>query len=303
MSNLQQLNEEKSLLVDFKQQRASEQLFPNPPLLTSYHLGWRGIHCEHHLQPGYDTPEHCVTMHSISFALSSTSAERWFDGDRKNEYIRDGTTAIIPAGTLHRSVWQKEAEFMIVAVDPALLQGFGQEIAAPNDVELIPQFATLQDPLIQGIVFALKDELYSKGMGGSLYVEQLTTTLAIHLLKKYCVKKPHISSYGDGLPKYKLRQAIDYIHTHIEQDIKLVDLAELVGMSQYYFAHLFKQSMGIAPYQYVIQQRVERAKQLLKYRDVAISDIALACGFANQSHFTKHFRKLTGITPKAYRER
>jgi AraC family transcriptional regulator len=61
--------------------------------------------------------------------------------------------------------------------------------------------------------------------------------------------------------------------------------------------------MGIAPYQYVIQQRVELAKQLLKCRDVAISEVALACGFANQSHFTKHFRKLTRITPKAYRER
>lgn len=192
---------------------------------------------------------------------------------------------------------------MFVAVDPRLLERLGQEIAAPDNVELIPHFATLRDPLIQGIIFSLKDELESRGMGGSLYVEQLTTTLAIHLLRKYGVRKPQISTYSDGLPKYKLQQILEYINANLDCDIKLVDLAELVAMSQYYFCHLFKQSMGIAPYQYIIQQRIERAKQLLKCRDVAICDVALACGFANQSHLTKHFRKLTEITPKAYRER
>ncbi|MGH8000244.1 MAG: helix-turn-helix domain-containing protein, partial [Brasilonema sp.] len=68
----------------------------------------------------------------------------------------------------------------------------------------------------------------------------------------------------------------------------------------YYFCQLFKQSLGITPYQYVLQLRVERAKQLLKNQKITICDVALACGFANQSHFTKHFRKLTGMTPKAY---
>jgi len=192
---------------------------------------------------------------------------------------------------------------MFVAVDPRLLERLGQEVAAPDNFELIPHFAILQDPLIQGIIFSLKDELESTGIKGSFYVEQLTTTLAIHLLRKYGVRKPQISTYSDGLPKYKLRQVLEYINANLECDIKLVDLAELVGMSQYYFCQLFKQSIGIAPYQYVIQQRVERAKQLLKCRDVAISEVALVCGFANQSHFTKHFRKLTGITPKAYRDR
>ncbi|NJO43692.1 MAG: helix-turn-helix transcriptional regulator [Cyanobacteria bacterium CRU_2_1] len=72
-------------------------------------------------------------------------------------------------------------------------------------------------------------------------------------------------------------------------------------MSVYYFCELFKQSIGVAPYQYVLQQRVERAKQLLKDEKRAIVDIALECGFANQTHLNKHFRKLTGMTPKSYR--
>jgi AraC family transcriptional regulator len=61
--------------------------------------------------------------------------------------------------------------------------------------------------------------------------------------------------------------------------------------------------VGIAPYQYLVQQRVERAKQLLKQQATSISDIALDCGFANQTHFTKVFRQMTGMTPKAYQKR
>lgn len=104
------------------------------------------------------------------------------------------------------------------------------------------------------------------------------------------------------MPKYRLRQAIDYINEHLDRRIQLADIAQAMGMSKYYFCHLFKQSMGMAPYQYVIHLRVERAKQLLKQPDMVISDIALQCGFANQTHLTKHFRKLAGITPKAYRD-
>ncbi|WP_026735834.1 helix-turn-helix transcriptional regulator [Fischerella sp. PCC 9605] len=298
----EELTQQKPLLVDFKQEGASRELFLNPPLLTSNNSGWSGIHFEHHYQPSYDTPEHRLTMHTISIAFCAIPSERWFDGRRQREYQTTGTIAIIPAGTLHRCLWQKDVQFMFVAVEPKLLVSLGAEVDAPTDIELIPEFATKQDPLIQGIVLSLKEELGYDRQGSNLYVEQLTTTLIIHLLKKYSVRKPQILNYGDGLPKHKLQQTLEYINVHLDQDIKLADLAGTVGMSQYYFVRLFKQSMGIAPYQYVIQQRVERAKQLLKQGKVTITDIALQCGFANQSHFTKHFRQLTGVTPKTYQQ-
>ncbi|MBD2465228.1 helix-turn-helix transcriptional regulator [Oscillatoria sp. FACHB-1407] len=105
----------------------------------------------------------------------------------------------------------------------------------------------------------------------------------------------------DGLPLYKLQRVIDYMHQHLHQEIQLADLAKVAKMSQFYFCHLFKQSMGTSPYQFLIQQRVERAKQLLQDEEMTISEIALECGFSNQSHFTRRFRQLTGITPKVYR--
>jgi AraC family transcriptional regulator len=104
------------------------------------------------------------------------------------------------------------------------------------------------------------------------------------------------------LPPDVLRQTLNYIQEHLSEEITLEAIANHVGISQYYFSHLFKQSMGVSPYQYVLRQRIERAKQLLKQSDLSIAEIALECGFANQTHLTKHFRNLAGTSPKAYRE-
>lgn len=300
-------------LIDFRQERASNLLFPKPAILSSENANWTDIHFEYHQQPEYDTTEHRMTMHVIATALSPASSERWLDGHFQKDVFNERDSAIFPAGTVHREYARvhheyarecvSEKQFMFVAFEPALLKQAGQEIVNPDCIELIPHFATVQDPLIQGILLNLKEELVSGGIGGRLYVDQLKTTLALHLLRKYCTCTPRIATYSDGLPKYKLQQALGYINAHLEQDIQLADLAELLGMSRYYFVRLFKQSMGVTPYQYVLQQRVERAKVLLRHRERAISDIALECGFANQSHFTKHFRQFTGRTPKAYQKR
>jgi AraC family transcriptional regulator len=96
-------------------------------------------------------------------------------------------------------------------------------------------------------------------------------------------------------------QVLDYINDYLNQDIKLADLAALLDMSQFHFSRLFKQSIGITPYQYLLQQRVERAKQLLKQTERSIMDIALECGFNSHSHLSKQFRQVTGMSPRAYR--
>ncbi|MEA5573413.1 helix-turn-helix transcriptional regulator [Calothrix sp. UHCC 0171] len=79
-------------------------------------------------------------------------------------------------------------------------------------------------------------------------------------------------------------------------------IAKQVNISQYYFITLFKQSMGVTPHQYIMQQQIERAKQLLHQTTLSITEVAFSCGFANQSHFTRLFRKHTGVTPKAYQD-
>nr|WP_242053378.1 AraC family transcriptional regulator [Nostoc parmelioides] len=106
----------------------------------------------------------------------------------------------------------------------------------------------------------------------------------------------------DFVSTHRLQQVLSYIHSHLDQPIQLAELAEIYGLSPYYFCRLFKQLMGVAPYQYVLQQRMEKAKQLLQQGQYAIADIALMVGCADQSHLTKHFKKYTGVTPKYFAE-
>jgi AraC family transcriptional regulator len=170
----------------------------------------------------------------------------------------------------------------------------------PDQVELLPEFR-VRNPSIEQIGMMLVSELQNGGLAGRLYVESLANVLAVQLLRNYSATQPHVSLYSGGLCDRQLLQVIDYINDYLGEEIKLSDLAELLGMSQFHFSHLFKQSMGVPPYQYVIQQRVERAKQFLKQTELSIAEIAFLCGFNSHSHLSKWFRQLTGITPKAYR--
>lgn len=124
--------------------------------------------------------------------------------------------------------------------------------------------------------------------------------------KKVCMEMMVDSSLqpGQSLPhalsKYELRKALQYIHQNLAEPISLEAIATHVGISHFYFCHLFKQAMGITPYQYLLQQRIERAKQLLLQDQQSISDIALATGFSDQSHFSKQFKRFIGTTPRRF---
>jgi AraC-like DNA-binding protein len=104
-----------------------------------------------------------------------------------------------------------------------------------------------------------------------------------------------------GLTRTQLQQVLDYIQTHLDQDLSLAELAETLNLSPSYFATAFKQAIKVSPHQYVIQQRVERAKLMLSKTDLAIADIALQVGFSSQSHLNQQFKRLTGMTPKQIR--
>jgi AraC family transcriptional regulator len=108
--------------------------------------------------------------------------------------------------------------------------------------------------------------------------------------------------YTGGLSQARLQHAIDYIQARLDKKLSLDAIATELNLSIHYFCELFTQSMGIPPYKYVLQQRVERAKLLLKQSEKPLTEIAFECGFAHQSHLNRHFRKLTGITPKRYRD-
>lgn len=105
----------------------------------------------------------------------------------------------------------------------------------------------------------------------------------------------------NGLPAYKLRQAIEFVKAHIDEPINLERLAAVVHLSPFHFHRQFKQSTGLTPGKYIFQVRIERAKTLLSDSDLPLVEVAAQAGFADQSHFTAAFRQATSMTPRMYR--
>ena len=104
-----------------------------------------------------------------------------------------------------------------------------------------------------------------------------------------------------GLPPRALRRLREYVVAHIEENITIQALASMVGLSRFHFTRAFKQSEGVTPHRYLLQCRVKRVQELLAATELPLSQIALAAGFSDQSHCSRRFRELVGITPSRYR--
>jgi AraC-like DNA-binding protein len=133
------------------------------------------------------------------------------------------------------------------------------------------------------------------------YLEALGTILLVDLFRGFrgADTWPMPARATTGAERFK--PVIDYIESSLEQDLSLYDLASLVGLSVFHFARAFKSTFGVAPYRYILQRRIVRAKSLLRTTDGTVTAIALQVGFSSQSRFTQVFAQLTGSTPTGYR--
>lgn len=217
---------------------------------------------------------------------------RKIDAKTDEAEVAQGQCSIIPAGLKIEWQWEKPVRCrpLHLALDTAFVRQVAIEDGYPhgNGIEIINQF-TVNDQQINQIGLALKTELELGGCTGRLFGESLATALATRLLRQHSTLTQKVIGSEGGLARQKLQLVTDYINDHLNADLRLTDIAALVSLSSSQFTRLFKQSMGVTPYQYVIQCRVERARLLL-LRGLTIGEIAILVGFSDQSHLTYHFK-------------
>jgi len=274
------------------------------PILSSQSQGWENILVEQFQHPSGEGATQYNHEHTICLSLAPRPV-RFLQvkaGRTHSSLYGKGDISITPAQMPFFARWEGEDHYMQIRLSTQFIQTVASETLeiAPDRLELIPEFR-VRDSQIEAIALMLLTELQQKSIGSALYIDSLKNVLAIHLIRNYASAKPNVSIHSTGLPERKLAYVLEYMHHHLEEDVKLSDLAALLGISQFHFCRLFKQSLGVSPYQYLLQQRVERAKQLLKQTDQSIMEIAFLCGFNSHSHLTKQFRQLTGMTPTVYR--
>ncbi|CCE99969.1 helix-turn-helix domain-containing protein [Sinorhizobium fredii] len=157
-----------------------------------------------------------------------------------------------------------------------------------------------QDEQLSHLLALIHRELTTESAGSRLFVQGLAQSLAVHLIRHYASGES-ASRPRNALPGAKLRRAIAFMETHLEEPFDLTQVAQVVGMSEFHFSRLFKQATGLSPSHYFIRQRVAKAQRLLKETDTSIIEIAMAVGYSSPSHFAQIFRREAKVSPRDYR--
>lgn len=259
----------------------------------------RWSHC---LKPS-QYPEHSHTEIQIAVPLSDARfVVNWQTdtGSHQRRALREFDVLVIPAEQSHQITVEQEADWVVFDVKPGLLVSAAYESVVGDRIEIVEQYG-MRDSFIAQLAVAFREEAHAGNSSSHLYVDSLATLLAVHIARRYSDRSITMRSYKDGLPRAKLNLAREYIEQHLEDDITVGDLAQVVAISPYHFSRLFRQSAGLSPYKYIIKRRIDRAKQLLGSGDMPLSHIAVQLGFSSQSHFAQTFRQHTGMTPRNYR--
>lgn len=247
--------------------------------------------------------------HILSFGLSGAiKGEQKYNSDKWRAFVWGKTDCMIAQAQENsrdvrwHSISDDDIDVCYLHLSPKLLEQVAVKAAdrQPALMEL-PHRTCFKDPFLFQLGMAIKDEVEQGGLFGDIYIETASNLLAVHLLKHYCSVSFNIREYGFVKGSKSLNIVFDYIQCHLDQDISLKVLAGLVNMSEYHFARKFKEAVGQPPHQYIMAQRISKAKELLAGTDMPIHLVAMEVGYQN-SHFTKMFKRVVGVTPNMFKK-
>src|SRR5215469_13588803 len=158
------------------------------------------------------------------------------------------------------------------------------------------------NPRLRALVAAAHAERVAGFPSGRLFVDSVEQAIAVALVKDYAVRHRPVETYRGGLGSARLRRIKELVDAKLEDDLSLDEMAESVNLSTAHFARMFRKSTGETPHQFVLRQRIDRAKAMLHSPDARVLDVAVACGFKTQQHFAQVFRDACKVSPTEYRQ-
>jgi AraC family transcriptional regulator len=269
--------------------------------VTSEGRGWNGVSATLFAVAGGSMEAAVLPRHSISMLVGSPlSTTATCDEHAATRLQLPGCFDLFPARSSVSCVDRGASVFFLVGLDPALVQSSAFELGInPERINFRPQL-TCRDPRMEHLLWALKSEVEAEEPCGRLYAESVGVALACQMVRRWSSKLP--KALSGGLPPRTLRRVLGFVSDRLAENISLVDIAAEAGLSPSHFALLFKRSVGVSVHHYVMRRRVERAVELLTHTTDQLGEIALQCGFANQSHMTSAVRRFLGVTPRAIRD-
>ena len=283
---------------------AAANVQPDSVRLSSRPLGWRPLNIERReLEPGADCLPGGVTEHLIFVSLAEGHVVRESGGDISEKDLEAGLVSVHPSDTPVRWSWNTRLSFTMMSLEPGYLDKVAHDSFGFDGHVKLRAAEGQRDPVIASIAGALIREVMGGDAGSRLYAESLANLLAVQLLRNYTDNPQLIEAEKVGVAPRSVIQAMKYIHQNYPGDVSLADIARAANLSPYHLTRVFKKAAGISPHQYLLQVRVNSARSLLTAGagDRSLAEIAAAVGFADQSHLTRHFKRMLGVTPKQVR--
>ena len=204
-----------------------------------------------------------------------------------------GEMTLMPRGVPSQWWWNSTCDRLDVIVSPEV---FGDG----SSLNVVDRYV-FRDSEMEAICRHLYQKLSLNGRTQRLYVESQLMRLAVLLLNRHSTASQAARIPAPGsLTRNQARRVLDYIESNLSRELTLRELAGIAELSLHHFARLFKRTIGVAPYRYVLERRVERAKVMLRTANASLADISLSVGFDSQSHFTSVFGRMVGATPTEF---
>ena len=289
-------------LIDTKTKRSFSAALTGTVLSSSIDLGWRGITVELHSLPKSEYPEHQIQKHRLAtMRRGKPLTYEWKDsGKWHSRKINPGTFFLQSHGDLNTPRWIEPFEIVAVALEPDFVARCFQD-TVNFDLFRFQECRAEYDSHIARFAAHFETELLNHNYGGTLYGESLALAFSLYLIERYRESAQPLPRPKGKLSSLQLKALIEYIHSFLDSELSLTELATQLNLSPFHFARLFKKSVGLSPHKYVMQNRIERAKRAIAVAsDLSLSDIALQVGFYDQTHFGKAFKKYVGVSPKAF---
>lgn len=276
-------------------------------IIDSSGLGWRDTYTSLASERPWVHTLHAVPHYCLAYCAHRPAAvTREIDGERIDRVdLRPRLFGVVPAD--RPSSWNLRGtpDIQLVYLRRGMVDRLAEELldADTSRLDLLPRMA-FSDPMLEQLVLALLDAARSREVGSAgLYADHLARTIAVHVLRRHSSLSNRSAPTVDrfGAPAARMAHVRDLIESSLDEDLSLERLAAEAGISSHAFSAAFMRSFGATPHRYVMQRRIERAKDLLASSDTPIALIALQTGFSSQSHLATAFKAIVGVSPSAYR--
>ena len=222
-------------------------------------------------------------------ALRQVRNQRCFVGNMLNWDM-----TLMPKGTPSTWSWNSTCDRFDLVVSPDVL---GEE----HKIDTIDQFL-FRDGKLENLCRRVCREISLRDKADRLYIETLGVDIGELLLRDYSTASLRTKNVPTGgLTRNHTRRVLEYVEANLGRAVTVRELADVAELSTHHFVRMFKKSIGHTPYQYLLERRMERAKELLHQETASLAEVGLLTGFSSQSHFTSAFHRSVGVTPAEFR--